>query len=229
MAWLRLKTQQNLQRQNASWYVEIWANLGLFNTHKKICVYHITPLRMKPSFMNHHSCFGCWFLFFSNFICEHHSGFALWLICGVCTNTPTYYIWELFKQSFLWQKESMDAIKSRHQKSLMMVLVMCAFRDSITIRYEHLTLSRSQKLWRRSYDYWLIHNYNTYSYFLGLVNKISFWAIFESSNQYKPLRMIPCASIYSTLSHDRLEYIHMSPLQGVHVSTTKISDGIKLF
>ena len=156
MAWLRLKTQQNLQRQNASWYVEIWANLGLFNTHKKICVYHITPLRMKPSFMNHHSCFGCWFLFFSNFICEHHSGFALWLICGVCTNTPTYYIWELFKQSFLWQKESMDAIKSRHQKSLMMVLVMCAFRDSITIRYEHLTLSRSQKLWCRSYDYWLI-------------------------------------------------------------------------
>ena len=72
------------------------------------------------------------------------------LLCGwyvVCVLIYSYYIWELFKQSFLWQKESMDAIKSRHQKSLMMVLVMCAFRVSITIRYRH-----SHFLNPRNYD-----------------------------------------------------------------------------
>ena len=101
---------------------------------------------MKPSFMNRHSCFGCWFLFFSNFIFEHHSGFALWLICGVCTNTPTTY--ESYSSKVFYDKKrAWMPSKAGIKKSLMMVLVMCAFRVSITIRYRH-----SHFLNPRNYD-----------------------------------------------------------------------------
>ena len=64
-------------------------------------------------------------------------------MCGVCTITYKSYSSKVFYD----KKRAWMPSKAGIKKSLMMVLVMCAFRVSITIRYRH-----SHFLNPRNYD-----------------------------------------------------------------------------
>ena len=101
-----VNTQQNLQRQNASCYVEIWANLGLFNAQKEFCLDYITLLSNEAFIYESPLLFVLYVYFsFSNFILEHHPGFALWLICGMCTNILLLHMRAIQAKFFMTKRE----------------------------------------------------------------------------------------------------------------------------